>query len=258
MLVASVTTFLAATFLFSTSTAAPTRTHCRCTVVADPPPVFSPSVAHWTPAQPPPSHTPKDICSNLGPELENFQHTKSDLYDSYLARTEGQVDNNDEQQPLTTKVLINYATGRELRARKNGHSEPRPTSRPHPRIVCHSEAEPFTEYQSSFTTLWVLQIIIAISILACVIEGVHSSVQWYSANPNSQTLDRQGRSIRLPGNSRLVLQFFHSNAQGGLAMGEKMQNAETMPMLVVHAPNGERVCINYEEDDDDEMYRPVM
>jgi hypothetical protein len=40
---------------------------------------------------------------------------------------------------------------------------------------------------------------------------------------------------------------------------EKKDGAQqAAPMLVVEAPNGDRVCITYEEDDDDEMNRPVM
>jgi hypothetical protein len=39
------------------------------------------------------------------------------------------------------------------------------------------------------------------------------------------------------------------------------KNTQTMvstPMLTVQAPNGDRVCVTYDEDDDDEMNRPVM
>jgi hypothetical protein len=32
----------------------------------------------------------------------------------------------------------------------------------------------------------------------------------------------------------------------------------TTPLVIVQAPNGERVCITYEEDEDDEANRPVM
>jgi hypothetical protein len=33
---------------------------------------------------------------------------------------------------------------------------------------------------------------------------------------------------------------------------------EAPPMLAIQAPNGDSVCITYEEDYDDEMNRPVM
>ncbi|KAF2031236.1 hypothetical protein EK21DRAFT_63586 [Setomelanomma holmii] len=262
MLVAPAVSVFASTLLLSTTSAAPTRTHCRCTVVADAPPaaIFTPSAAHWTPAES--SRSPiVDICSNLGPELENFQHTKPDLYESYLSQTEGHSESNDQQRPLTTTVLVNFAAGNKLHERSQPDEEPRPTTRPHQRIVCRSEPEPFTAYHGSFVTLWALQIIIAIAILACIAEGVHLSVRWYSTphidSHSDQLLGKMGGMMRLPGSQRLWLSISTSRTDETVSEKES-RSYEATPILVVETPNGERVVIAYEEDDDDEMYRPVM
>ncbi|KAH7078446.1 hypothetical protein FB567DRAFT_136228 [Paraphoma chrysanthemicola] len=263
MLVTSAVSLFASTLFLSTTSAAPTRTHCRCTIVTDVPPaaIFTPSAAHWSPAESSPSPIAADICSNLGPELENFQHTKPDLYESYLAQTEGHSQKADQQRPLTATVLVDFSSRSGLSRRNQGNEEPRPTTRPNQRIVCHSETDAFTAYQSSFVTLWALQIIIAIAILACIAEGIHLSVQWYktsqSTSQRNRVLQSMGGMMRLPGSQKLWMAL--STSRPGETVSEKdPHNCEATPILIVEAPNGERVVIAYEEDDDDEMYRPVM
>jgi hypothetical protein len=249
MLFSSTISLFATTLLFSsTISAAPTRTHCRCTVVADTQEDFDHSNAHWTPTESSPSPIVADICSNLGPELEHFQHTEPDLYDSYVSRT----GDNGQQRPLTTNVLLKFAKGNDMRKREGNRREPRPTARPHQRIVCRSEADPFTAYQDSYITLWALQIIMTVAILACLAEGVHLSVQWY------ESLDSQ--SIRLPGSQNLPLKISESDMEDVVLSGsEKKTWAHGgTPILVVQGPNGDRVCITYDEYDDDEINRPVM
>lgn len=176
----STISLLASTLLLSSTTAAPTRTHCRCTIVTSPAPQFTPSTAHWTPTE----SASDDICSNLGPELENFSHNEPDFYASYLARTEGPSSLSDvsswDQRPLSKSVLVNWS------------KEPRPTSRPNSRIVCRAERDAFSAYQGSFTTLWILQMIVAVAILACIAEGVHLCVRWYGGAEESTVM-------RLPG-----------------------------------------------------------
>ncbi|KAF2819866.1 hypothetical protein CC86DRAFT_121490 [Ophiobolus disseminans] len=252
MLFTSAFPLLATTLLVSTTYAAPTRTHCRCTIVADAPPsaIFTPSAAHWTPAESSPSAVAADLCANLGPELENFQHTKTDLYESYLSRTEGASGNNAQQRPLTTKVFVNFAARNEL-AKRNSEKEPRPTTRPQQHIVCRSEPDPFSEYQGSFVTLWALQIIVIIAILACLAEGLHLSLQWYG----TPEVASYTSWMRLPGRETLVLAIPTPSTQES---EKTARTYEAMPILIVQTPNGDRVCISYEEDDDDEMNRPVM
>jgi hypothetical protein len=231
--------------LLTTSTsAAPTRTHCRCTIVADSPPpaIYTPSAAHWTPAELlPATSAPPDLCAHLGPQLEHFQRTEPDLYQSYVSKSSDSTPSG-----KSDSMLVNFPSGSELR--REDANEPRPTSRPHQRIVCHSESDPFTAYQSSFFTLWALQIVVGFAILACAVEGVHLCVKWYGT-PSEST--RQHGAIRLE----------ISGATGGVqVVGEKSgwgQQATT-PLVMVQAPNGDRVCITYEEDEDDEANRPVM
>lgn len=235
---------LATTLLLSFALAAPapTRTHCRCTVVvADsaPPAIFTPSAAHWTPAEP--SSSPlafEDPCANLGPELETFQHDESELYLERPAVWSG----SGNQRPISRDVLVK---GRGLSARKDAaESEVTRTTIPRQRIVCRSERDQFSEYQGSFVTLWILHVIVAVAILACIAEGVHLSLlRWYGRS------DSTGQSM--------VLEISSSGVE---VDGEEKKGwtQQATPMLIVQAPNGDRVCIRYEEDLDDEMYRPVM
>lgn len=218
---------------------APTRTHCRCTVVADPAPaaIFSPAVAHWTPAEPsssPPAF--EDPCANLGPELENFSHEESEFY--VASSTRGAFEHGSRnQRPMSRDVLLS------ARREAQENEGARGTTRPRQRIVCRSERDQFSEYQGSFVTLWILHVIVAVAILACIAEGVHLSLlRWYGRS------DDAAEGV-------MRLQISSVEVEGG----EKRAWAQqTTPMLIVQAPNGDRVCIRYEEDLDDEMYRPVM
>ncbi|KAH7405933.1 hypothetical protein DE146DRAFT_630630 [Phaeosphaeria sp. MPI-PUGE-AT-0046c] len=268
MLLTTPTSLLASALLLSTSAlAAPTRTHCRCTVVADAAPaaIFTPSAAHWTPAEP--SSTPRvfeDPCTNLGPELETFQHTEPELYASYLVGSEQSASTqsdyeHDSQRPISRDVVTRFASAKErgLSARREAEESEvsRPMTRTRQRIVCHSEMDQFSEYQGSFVTLWILHVIVAVAILACIAEGVHLSLlRWYGRS------DSTGQGVmRLPGSQNLVLEISSEGLTGAdVEGGEKKGWTQATPMLIVQAPNGDRVCIRYEEDLDDEMYRPVM
>jgi hypothetical protein len=171
---------LLATLLFSTINAAPTRTHCRCSIVSDAPSpaTYTPSSAHWSPANPSSNRIAAvDICESLGPELERIQHTKPELYDSYISPAKApSID--DEHRPLPTSVLMEFPN----------RNEAQPTSLPQQRIVCYSEPELFSTFQSSFFNLWALQITIAVLILICVAEGAQLGMRWYV---NSQHCSRK-------------------------------------------------------------------
>lgn len=98
--------------------------------------------------------------------------------------------------------------------------------------------------------LWTLQIIIVIAILACIAECLHLSLRWYGAPKDATRANWTGGFMRLPGSENLLLEISASDV--------KESEKTAMPILIVQAPNGDRVCISYEEDDDDEMNRPVM
>jgi hypothetical protein len=210
--------------------------------------IYTPSAAHWIPAESPPSPVAGDFCSSLGPELEIIQHTKPDLYEMYLRRTEGLPSNNDQQQPFqSTKVSVNLAARNEL---GSGISEKGP--RKH-RIVCHAEKDPYTEYQG--VTLLLLQIIVAIAIIACIAEGLHLSLSWVGNSNTGMSGGWKSGIVSMPGSEKRMFEVSSVGTYGS----EKSELAlDAAPMLIVHAPNGDRICITYEEDDDDEVYRPVM
>lgn len=254
------TSLLTAFLLSTTSLAAPTRTqprtHCRCILVSDAfNPLETPSAAHWTPASwrttdPTPSSSPYrqqenlDKCATLGPELENFRQAKPDLYASYVR------DKVSEERPLPTEVLMN--------------KEPRPTTRPNERIVCYSEPETFSAYNGSCLTLWALQIIVALTILACVAEGIHLCMNWFSASRADSEEDEvlSEKALRLPGAERLLLaipsQASEKEDVRSPGADKKTRAYEATRYFVVKSSSGRREFIAYDSDDDDESNRPVM
>ena len=259
------TSTLFTSLIFATaSLAAPTRTqsrtHCRCVLVSDSlNPLETPSAAHWTPANwkptdPTPSASPYhqqslDKCTNLGPELEHFRHTKPDLYESYVRDKIAYPSNDEEQKPLPTEVLMN--------------KEPRPTSRPNERIVCYSEPEAFTAYSDSCLTLWALQVIVAVTILACVAEGIHLCMRWFSASAESEeNHDSSEKALRLPGAERLLLaipaQMNEKDEIFSPGADKKIRAYEATRYFVVKSQSGRREFVAYDSDDDDEANRPVM
>ncbi|KAJ4988982.1 hypothetical protein SVAN01_05606 [Stagonosporopsis vannaccii] len=258
-------TLLTAFLLSTTSLAAPTRTlartHCRCILVSDTfNPLETPSAAHWTPAawkptDPAPSaasqhHDHVEECADLGPELDTFRHTNPDLYDSYMRDKIAANTVDDEEKPLPTEVLMNR--------------EPRPTSRPSERIVCYSEPETFTVYNDSCLTLWGLQIIVAITILACVAEGIHLGMRWFSSSPSNDPEHDvlSEKALRLPGAERLLLaipaQVSEQDDVFSPGAEKKLMAYEATRYFVVKSSSGRREFIAYDSEDDDEANRPVM
>jgi hypothetical protein len=258
------TTLLTTLLLATTSLAAPTRTqtrtHCRCALVSDAyNPLETPSAAHWTPANwkptdPTPSASPYhqrslDDCTNLGPALESVRHAKPDLYDSYVRDRIAYPSNDEEQKPLPTEVLMN--------------KEPRPTSRPNERIVCYSEPEVFLAYNDSCLTLWALQIIVAVTILACVAEGVHLGMRWFPGSTDSEEDQISSeKALRLPGAERLLLaipaQASEKDDVFSPGADKKIRAYEATRYFVVKGSSGTREFIAYDSEDDDEVNRPVM
>lgn len=249
--------------LCATTLAAPTRTQCRCKVIADTPaqqqlpqqPIYTPSAEHWAPSDPTPSATPPDICSSLGPELENMAHSHPDVYNTYLGSSSSSSSSNSNSNsrsprtPIPTTVLLN---------------EPRPTTRPQQRIVCYSEQETYPGYQSSFLSLWMLHVVLAVVVIACVVEGVYLALQLLRKNDKTQqthAADEKG-GLRLPGGERLLLaiptkdEYMDSIFSPGV---EKKKRAyESTRYFVKESPSGRREFIAYEDEDDDEANRPVM
>ncbi|KAJ4384054.1 hypothetical protein N0V86_000898 [Didymella sp. IMI 355093] len=256
-------------FLFFTATlAAPTRTqqrsHCRCILVSDTfNPLETPSAAHWTPTNwkptdPTPSASPyhqqsPDKCATLGPELDSFRDAKPDLYESYVSDKIAAIaphPSHDEEKPLSTEALMNQ--------------EPRLKSRPNERIVCYSEPEAVSAYSDSCLTLWALQVIVAITILACVAEGIHLGMRWFSSSSAASEEDHISpeKALQLPGAERLLLAI---PAQGiekedvfSPGVDKKMKAYEATRYFVVKSSSGRREFIAYDSEDDDEANRPVM
>ncbi|KAH7402729.1 hypothetical protein BKA66DRAFT_7528 [Pyrenochaeta sp. MPI-SDFR-AT-0127] len=261
MLVSSSSLLVISTLFSTTTLAAPTRTHCRCSIVSDAPPaVYTPSSAHWTPSDPIPSPLVADICSNLGPELENFEHAHFDLYSSYLGHPSSASASN-AKRPTSKSVLLQVPVRQGSQGNHDQENEPRPTARPHERIVCRSEPDPFSAYQSSFVNLWALQIIIAVAILACVAEGVHLGMRWMNRQIQ-ETEESEKSALRLLGAEKRLLAIpassIHVDAVSSPGAEKKLKAYESVRYFVTQSSSGRREFIAYEEEDDDEANRPVM
>ncbi|KAA8614575.1 hypothetical protein PtrSN002B_000147 [Pyrenophora tritici-repentis] len=211
--------FVATSILLFTSatTAAPSRTQtqCRCEIVQEAAsPAYTPSAAHWSPANPSPSPSPVDVCSSLAVQLERFQHTEPELYNVYMRHG---------KKPVPTHVLMAGASSSETQnAVASSSSSPSPTPQQHGRIRCSAAPKPTTsDYQSSFLSLWALQIVIVVSILACIAEGIHLGIQ-------------------------------HPGAE------KKLRAYESTKYFVTRYASGRKEFIAYEDDSDDESNRPVM
>lgn len=182
--------FLALPLVFSSSLAAPTRTHCHCAIISLSTsrfPLSTPSTAHWTPADPSTSTSPRpNLCANLGPELEHFRHTAPDLYEAYIrdaSSSSSQTDQDPIAHPIPTTVLLAYSGQGRRRPNALGADDAEDDAQaplqPRQRIVCDAGSAPVDGEQTSLFNLWALQIIIGVAIFACVAECALLGMQWY-------------------------------------------------------------------------------
>ncbi|PSN70157.1 hypothetical protein BS50DRAFT_632078 [Corynespora cassiicola Philippines] len=220
--------------------AVPTRTNCRCTIVSN----------DTVPASTPrPSADSFDICSGLGPELEHFRHAEPDLYASYIHQAKASDSTpTDEEQPLTTTVLLQLAA-------KNGFQNlgvvlPSTESR----IVCRSAPEPFSAYQDSRMTLLALQVIVAIAVLACLAECVTLVADWLS---NRRCL-QQKPALRLIGAEQRLRAVMSPESIFSPGAEKKLRAYSSPDWMPRTLSEKGRQFDAYEEEDDDEMNRPVM
>jgi hypothetical protein len=171
MLTTSILPVLSLASLSLTTSSAPTRaTYCRCTIIDSSKP--------WTSTTPLLSSNQTtsniNICTNLGPQLENFRHAQPELYQSYIKQAAVERPQakpvDDDLEPLTRTVL--------LKAAQDGLGSlgvvlpSAPTERPQEIIICEPEPETFSAYKDSKTTLFALHVIVAMVILACIVEGL--------------------------------------------------------------------------------------
>lgn len=174
MLTTSLLPLLSLASLLLPAFSAPTRTLCRCTIVDTSKP--------WTSSIPASTSNTYDssICATLGPHLENFRHSQPDQYHTYLrnaAVEQATPTTDDDLEPLSTTVLLRLAA-------QNGFENlgvvlpSAPTERPREIIVCHPEPETFSAYKDSRTTLFALNVIVAMVVLACIAEVIILASDW--------------------------------------------------------------------------------
>ncbi|KAL6705866.1 hypothetical protein ACN47E_006326 [Coniothyrium glycines] len=191
-----------------------------------------------------------------------MEHTLPDVYNAYLGHTAG---SSSAQKLLPTTILLDASArhGSRLYEELSTEGEPGRTTRPHQRIVCSSEPEQFSGFQSSFVSLWMLQVIVALSILACVVEGVYLGLKMLShCDAQSEVQESEKGGLGLSGSERLLLAIpsLHGHVEVLFSPGvEKKRRAyESTRYFVKQAACGRREFIAYDEEDDDEANRPVM
>jgi hypothetical protein len=249
-------TLLLSAFLFSTATtAAPTRTNCRCILVVE-----TPSAAHWKPSDPTPSASPSaslDRCAALGPELQLLQHADPAQYAAYLFPGSKSI----IQKPLSTTALLHAADANG--AQPSSVPTPTASSQSYEKIVCSSEPDAPIAYSDN-CTLWVLQVIVACTIIACVAEAFHLAMRWFVSSrpsPAEPVCEKPKHSLRLSGSERLLCAFPAAGPElDCLSPGaeKKTKAYQSAKYFIVKAPCGRREFIAYDSEDDDESNRPVM
>ncbi|USP82612.1 hypothetical protein yc1106_09886 [Curvularia clavata] len=273
--------------LFTSSTlAVPTRTHCQCKIVSNtdsisspPAASYTPSAAHWTPANPssdePSSPIINDICTSLGSQLEKFRTTDPELYDLYMrgASPSPASSNSLDQKPIPTSVLLsgNQEAMHDYSPEDSSETEPKEGKS---RIVCFStprsssqSANSLGDFHSSPLALCALQLIVLFSILACVVEGIHllkTYIQNYTS-PNTSSDSLPAKSLRLTGSEQRLLAIpnAHSYPQDAMCCSpgaeKKLRAYEEAPTrYFASSRGGRREFIAYDDDSDDEANRPVM
>ncbi|RMZ72296.1 hypothetical protein GMOD_00007312 [Pyrenophora seminiperda CCB06] len=224
---------VASVLLFTlTTTAAPSRTQtqCRCKIVQEAAqPIYTPSAAHWSPANPTPSPVAADVCASLAIQLERFQHTEPELYHAYM---------RDAKKPVPTNVLMAGGSSTETKDAV-ASSSPQPPPK-QGRIACYAAPKSSgSDFQSSFLSLWALQILILVSILACVAEGIHLGIQRY-------------RLLAIPTGPHI------NDVVASPGAEKKLRAYESTKYFVTRYASGRKEFIAYEDDSDDESNRPVM
>ncbi|EMD89906.1 hypothetical protein COCC4DRAFT_185369 [Bipolaris maydis ATCC 48331] len=278
-------TLLTTLLLFSAQTtttlALPTKTHCQCKIVPSTPSststtsspyaIDSPSAAHWAPASPSedesasPSPSPlasSTICTTLASQLSRFQHTNPDLYALYLQRAPTRsIDDSVAQNPIPTSVLLSATSS----SSSSSPSDASSASANGFKIVCYEDEPtpnapaPLRDMQSSPLTLLVLQLVVVLSIVACIAEGLHMLKNLISPPPTPE------HSLRLAGAEKRLLAIpsapydYSADAMASPGAEKKIRAYNEAPRyFVAQGRNGRREFIAYDDDSDDEINRPVL
>ncbi|KAJ4286039.1 hypothetical protein N0V90_013386 [Kalmusia sp. IMI 367209] len=217
-----------------------------------------------------PSSQP-DLCAALGSSLENLRHTDPALYESYVSSAPSQrlytSTGTSEQKPISTTVLLRLAAHNKFQ--NLGVVLPSAPEERKDRIECRVEErqegeERWGAYQVSWITLIVLQITVAVVVVACVAEGVMLGVQWMSKRDPSTLVATSRRpalrvacetvpirpALRLGGEERRLLAIPAIEDMRSPGIEKKMR--------VYASPSWKAARYAYIEDEDDEFNRPVM
>ncbi|KAK7177445.1 hypothetical protein PSPO01_16507 [Paraphaeosphaeria sporulosa] len=260
---------LSSALLLTQTTALPLRTHCRCSItssdaITSPPSTYRDSLENPDTLVPI-TATPLDLCVALGPSLENLRLPNPALYESYVSETDRQETDaaTSAQKPLSTTVLLRLAA-------QQGFQNPGAVlpgaparERAQERIECRTEmgeggegGEAWSASLVSWVTLVVLQLVVALMVVACVAEGVMFGMRWMSARIPSPlvVLSIPGRlaSLRLSGEERLLLAIPATERNDTRSPGIQKK------LRAYASPGWKSQRYPYTEDEDDEGNRPVM
>ncbi|KAF2643154.1 hypothetical protein P280DRAFT_477987 [Massarina eburnea CBS 473.64] len=280
----SIISVLALASALSTTSALPSRSHCRCTIVdaskpygfasGNPEKISPPSHSSYRSVNTFPSRPRHDACLTLGPELENFKHTNPKAYSDFLAHsastevwvdpksaspTETESSLTTEETPISTTVLLHMAARKGLQ--DLGVVLPSmPTGRPHQRIVCRPEhVQSFKSYQDSAYMLLALQVIVAFAFLAAVVEGATLMVQWFRFGSNNTFEVTQPLpvrpALRLSGDEKLLRAFPATESVFSPGVDKKFRAYRS----ATWSPSSHsKKVFEAWVDEDDEANRPVM
>ncbi|KAF1838591.1 hypothetical protein BDW02DRAFT_627104 [Decorospora gaudefroyi] len=239
--------------LSTTTYAAPTRTRtqCRCSYVPNAPPpsppIDTPSAAHWAPPITYPSSTPP---VSVGAQTCSEQYA--------------------------TSVVVSSSASEAGRGQRTASSSDGRI------LACSWEVEERKETvrivnlnRSLDENVWFLQLVILVSVVAFVAEGVHWGVRWLQQRREQQRQQQQQQQqqqqpvsektrLRLSGAEKLLLAVppmgssTNPIASPGVDKKLRAYRYEATRYFVTQGASGRREFIAYEEDSDDESNRPVM
>ncbi|KAF2021794.1 hypothetical protein BU24DRAFT_417417 [Aaosphaeria arxii CBS 175.79] len=238
---------------FLTAThAAPARTHCRCTIIS-PSPLLTQQETDLLSTT---SAGSADLCTNLGWELEYLRSEDPDLYSSYINPGNPEVAPTATEDvvngPMPTTILMELAArygdlnflGVEFSGGKSSKSPSR-SNGGNERIVCHGEPRFSSAYKASALGLWVLHAIVACAVLACLYEASALAFTWYTRK------QQQGQRLQLSGDEKSLKAHSIADVLKDSAYLDEKRWTGDAHVVQIRAEG----C---EEDNDDEMDRPVL
>ena len=140
---------------------------------------------------------------------------------------------------------------------------------PTEQIACGETTEVATAFPSSYSTLFALQLVVAVVVLACIVDSVCLVLSWYATSTPylSDTCVADSGSRLAAHNGKEKLSSVHLAAEASFVTGAENKLQGYLPQDVATHASEKQVCdiegmsLGLEDDEDgsdDELDKPVM